>query len=108
MRDREGAWTQLLAAPRDFLHGVLGGLLGPLLALGGMVGFIYLLTKQLPALKEITKSDGVTQKAIVLASPLEARATWARYGGELRGLLLDLKARGQSRSGGLPSQERTL
>ena len=103
MRDREGAWTQLMAVPRDFVHGLLGGLLGPLLALGGMVGFIYLLTKQLPALKEVTRSDGVTHKAIVLAPPLEARATWARVGGELRGLLLDLRARGQTRSGGLPS-----
>ena len=101
MRDHEGVWTQLLAVPRDFLLGLLGGLFGPLLALGGMVGLVYLLTKQLPALKEVTKSDDVMQKAIVLAPPLEARATWARVGGELRGLLLELKARGQSRSGGL-------
>jgi len=102
MRDREGAMGQLLAVPRDFLHGFLGGLLGPLLALVGTIGLIYLLTKQLPALKEIAKSDGVPQKAIVLTSPLEARATWARYGGELRGVLLELKARTQSRSDDIP------
>ena len=103
MRDREGAWAQVLAVPRDFLHGLLGGLLGPLLALAGAVGFIYLLTKQLPALKEVTRGDGVTHRAIVLASPLEARATWARYGGELRGVLLELKARAQSRAQSRPS-----
>jgi hypothetical protein len=92
------AWADLLAAPRDFVHGLLGGLLGPLLALAGAVGLIYVLTGQLPALKEVIKKDGTQHKAITLTSPLEARATWARYGGELRGAILELRARAQSRT----------
>jgi hypothetical protein len=97
MSEHSSTWAQLRAAPRDFLHGFLGGLFGPLLALAGAVGLVYLLTGQLPALKQVTRSDGSRHKAIALASPLEARATWARYGGELRGAMLDLKARVQSR-----------
>ena len=30
------------------------------------------------------------------SSPAEARASWARYGGELRGAMLEIKARRQS------------
>jgi hypothetical protein len=95
MSDKE-VWSNLLAAPRDFAHGFLGGLLGPILALVAAVGVVYLATKQLPALKEVTKNDGDRHRAIVLAAPLEARASWARYGGELRATMLEIKARGQS------------
>ena len=94
-RDRE-VWAALSAAPRDLLHGLLGGLLGPLLALAGAVGLLYALTGQLPALKEVLKSDGTHRNAITLAPPLEARASWARYGGELRGAMLELRARARS------------
>jgi len=100
MARHKGIGTQLLAVPRDFLHGLLGGLFGPLLALAGAVGLIYLLTRQLPAVKEVTRNDGTRRKAITLTSPLEARATWARYGGELRGAVLELRARARPKSGG--------
>ncbi len=92
----KSTWSALLAAPRDFAHGLLGGLLGPILALAATVGMIYLATRQLPALKEVTRNDGSRNRAIVLAPPLEARASWARYGGELRGAMLEFKARMQS------------
>jgi hypothetical protein len=93
MNKHERTWVDLLAVPGDFFHGLLGGLLGPVLALAGAVGLIYLLTGQLPAVKEVTRNDGSRGKAIVLASQTEARASWARYGGNLRGAMLDLKAR---------------
>jgi hypothetical protein len=89
---------QWLAAPRDFLHGFLGGLIGSLLALAGSIGLLYLVTKQLPAIKQVSKNDGMTQRAIVLAPSLEARASWSRYGGELRSTMLEFKARAQSQS----------
>ena len=92
MNKHEQTWADLLAAPGDFFHGLLGGLLGPVLALAGAVGLIYLLTGQLPAVKEVTRNNGSRGKAIVLASQAEARASWARYAGELRGAMLDLKA----------------
>jgi hypothetical protein len=94
---KEQFWIELRDTPRAFTHGLLGGLLGPVLAMGGAVGLLYLLTQQLPAIKPVTRSDGQQGKAIVLASPTEARATWARYGGELRGAMLELKARRQAR-----------
>jgi hypothetical protein len=94
---KERIWTEVREVPRAFAHGVLGGLLGPALALGGAVGLLYLLTRQLPAAKDVTRSDGQEGKALTLASPTEARASWARYGGELRGAMLELKARRQSR-----------
>jgi hypothetical protein len=94
---KEQFWTDLRATPRAFAHGLLGGLFGPVVALGGAVGLIYLLTRQLPAIKPVTRSDGGQGKAIILASPTEARASWARYVGELRGAMLELKARRQSR-----------
>ena len=84
-----------IAAPIDFLHGLLGGLLGPVLALAGAVGLLYLFTKQLPAIKEIAQKDGPSRRAIALTSPLEARASWVRYGGELRGAMLEIKARAE-------------
>ena len=90
-------WSVLRAAPIDFVQGFLGGLLGPVLALGAAVGIVYLATKQLPALKEVTRNDGTRHRAIALTAPLEARASWARYGGELRGAMLDLKAQAQRR-----------
>jgi hypothetical protein len=68
MSEHSSTWTQLLAAPRDFLHGFLGGLFGPLLALAGAVGLVYLLTGQLPALKQVTRSDGSRHKAIAPAA----------------------------------------
>lgn len=97
MSKHERTWADLLAVPGDFLHGLLGGLLGPVLALAGAVGLIYLLTGQLPAVKEVTRNNGSQGKAIVLTSQAEARASWIRFSGELRGAMLDLKARRQSR-----------
>jgi hypothetical protein len=94
---KEQFWSQMLEAPRSFGHGFVGGLLGPLIALGGAVGLLYLLTRQLPAIKPVTRSDGTQGTAIVLASPTEARASWARYGGEMRGAMLEVKARRQAR-----------
>jgi hypothetical protein len=98
MSKNEQVWAELLAVPGDFFHGLLGGLLGPILALTGGVGLIYLLTGQLPAVKEVTGSDGSRSKAIVLTSQAEARASWARLRGELRGAALDLKARKEAKS----------
>jgi hypothetical protein len=85
-------WAEWLTAPRDFLHGFLGGLLGPLLALVGSTGLLYLLTRQLPAIKEVTRAQDDRQKALVLASLPEARASWARYWGDLHAALLELRA----------------
>jgi hypothetical protein len=93
MSDKE-MWSDLLAAPRNFAHGFLGGLFGPILALTAAVGVIYFATKQLPAIKDVTRSDGSKHRAIALAAPLEARASWARHGGALRAALLEMKARG--------------
>ena len=95
MSKNELFWAELLAVPGDFLHGLLGGLLGPILALAGAVGLVYLLTGRLPAVKEVTRTDGSRGKAVTLASQAEARASWARYSGEFRGAMLDLKARKQ-------------
>jgi hypothetical protein len=94
---KKSFWTDLSAVPTAFTYGLAGGLFGPVIALGGAVGLLYLLTRQLPAIKPITRSNGQQGKALVLASPTEARASWARYGGELRGAMLELKARRQSR-----------
>jgi hypothetical protein len=93
MNDKE-VWSGLLAAPRNFAHGFLGGLFGPILALAATIGVIYFATKQLPAIKDVTRNDGSKHRAITLAAPLEARASWARYGGELRAALLEMRARG--------------
>ena len=94
MSDKE-MWSDLLATPRNFVHGFLGGLFGPVLALAAAIGVIYLATKQLPAIKGVTRNDGSKHRAITLAAPLEARASWARYGGELRAAILEMRARGR-------------
>ena len=94
---KQKIWTEVREVPCAFAHGLLGGLLGPALALGGAVGLLYLLTRQLLAVKDVTRSDGQQGKAIALASPTEARASWARYGGALRGAMLELRARRQAR-----------
>lgn len=91
-------WAQWLTAPRDFLHGFIGGLLGPLLALAGSAGLLFLLTRQLPAIKEVTRAPGDRQKALILASLPEARASWARYWGDLHAALLELRAHRGSHS----------
>ena len=91
-------WAEWLTAPRDFLHGFLGGLLGPLLALAGSTGLLFLLTRQLPAIKEVTRTDGDRQKALVLAPLPEARASWARYWGDLHVALLEMRAHHRSHS----------
>jgi len=91
--DGKNTWQTLLAIPRTFLHGLLGGFFGPLLALGLAVGVVYLSTGQLPAFKDVRSPEGVRRGAITLASALEARASWARYTGELRGAMLEFRAR---------------
>lgn len=91
------SWQDLLKAPQVFAHGFLGGLFGPILALAAAVGVVYAATGRLPALKEVTRSDGTQQRAIALARPLEARASWARYGGELWGAMLSARAQHQER-----------
>ena len=93
----KATWTELRAAPRDFAHGFLGGLLGPVLALAAAVGLTYVATRKLPAVKEVTQSDGTRHRAISLAPPLEARASWARTAGDLRSVMLELKAQMQHR-----------
>ena len=95
MKEYGPTLAQWLAAPRDFLHGFLGGLFGPLLALAGAVGLLYLVTHKLPAIKEVSRADGTTHRAIALAQPLEARASWARYGGEFRSMMLEFKAQAE-------------
>ncbi len=91
-------WAELLEVPRAFLYGLLGGVFGPLVALAATIGVIYAATGHLPAFKEVTRSDGTRQRAISLSSPLEARASWARYGGELRGAMLEVRARLNART----------
>jgi hypothetical protein len=93
MTNKEQFWAAVSAAPRAFLHGLLGGLFGPVLALAGAVGLIYALTRQLPAIKDVQRSDGERGKAIILASQREARASWVRFGADLRGTMLELRAR---------------
>ena len=93
MTTKEQFWAEALAAPRAFLYGLLGGLFGPVVALAGAVGLIYALTQQLPAIKDVQRSDGERGKALVLAPQAEARASWARYGGDLRGAMLELRSR---------------
>ena len=93
MTTKEQFWADLLAAPRAFLAGLLGGLLGPLLALAGGIGLIYALTRQLPAIKDVQRSDGGRGKAVVLAPQAEARASWVRFGGDLRGAMLEFRSR---------------
>ncbi len=95
MKEHELTLAQWLAAPRDFAQGFLGGLFAPLLALAGAVGIIYLATRKLPAIKEVNKDDGSTRRALVLALPLEARASWAKYSGEFRSAMLEWKAQTQ-------------
>lgn len=95
MKEHELTLAQWLAAPRDFAQGFLGGLFGPLLALAGAVGLIYLVTKKLPAIKEVNKDNGTTRRAFVLALPLEARASWVKYGGEFRSAMLEWKSQAQ-------------
>jgi hypothetical protein len=90
---RQDTWTQIKAAPVDGLHGLLGGLLGPMLALGGAMGLLYILTRQLPAVQEVIHSDGTRRKALVLAAQPKARASWARFAGDLRAAMLELRAR---------------
>jgi hypothetical protein len=98
MAYHRATWAEWLTAPRDFLHGFLGGLLGPLLALAGSTGLLFLLTRQLPAIKEVTRTDGDRQKALVLASLPEARASWARCWGDLHAALLELRVHHGSHS----------
>ena len=93
MTTKEQFWAEALAAPRAFLYGLLGGLFGPVVALAGAVGLIYALTQQLPAIKDVQRSDGERGKALVLAPQAEARASWARYSGDLRGAMLELRSR---------------
>jgi hypothetical protein len=70
----------------------LGGLFGPILALVGTVGLLYALTRQLPAIVEVTRGEGDRHSAITLASQAEARASWVRFVGDLRAAMLELEA----------------
>ena len=92
MSEKRANWAGVLAVPRAFVYGLLGGAFGPLLALALSAGLVYVATGQLPAVREVQRRDGSRHGAIALASPLEARASWARYSGDLRAALLEHRA----------------
>ena len=92
MSEKRARWARVLAVPRAFVYGLLGGAVGPLLALALATGVIYVTTGQLPARREVQQSDGSRHGALALASPLEARASWTRYSGDLRAAVLEHRA----------------
>jgi hypothetical protein len=92
MSEKQATWARVLAVPRAFVYGLLGGAFGPFLALALSAALIYVATGQLPAVREVQQRDGTRHGALALASPLEARASWARYSGDLRAALLEHRA----------------
>jgi len=93
MPDSKAIWAHLLTVPRAFLHGLIGGLAAPILALAGAVGLLYLFTHKLPAIAEVTRASGGRENTLVLAAQTQARASWVRYAGKLRGAMLEARAR---------------
>jgi hypothetical protein len=85
---------ELVAVPRNFVFGVVAGLLVPVAAIAGVVAGIYLFTRKVPFVTEIRESDDERQLILELVEPEEARSLFQRgreavqaFGDEIRGEL---------------------
>jgi len=82
---------ELVAVPRNFVFGLLTGLLAPVAAIAGIVVGIYLFTKKVPFITEIGDEDEERHLIIRLVQPEEARSLFQRgkeavqtFGDEIR------------------------
>ncbi len=64
---------ELMAVPRNFVFGLLTGLLVPVATIAGIVAGIYLFTKKVPFVTEIREEDEERHLVVKLVEPGEAR-----------------------------------
>lgn len=64
---------ELMAVPRNFLFGLLTGLLVPVATIAGIVAGIYLFTRKVPFISEIREQDEERHLVVGLVEPEEAR-----------------------------------
>jgi hypothetical protein len=69
---------EFMAVPRNFVFGVLTGLLLPLAAIVGVVAGIYLFTKKVPFIAEIEEEDEARRLIVKLVEPEEARSLFQK------------------------------
>jgi hypothetical protein len=65
---------EFMAVPRNFIFGLLFGLLVPMASVAGVVAGIYLFTKKVPFITEIVEEDEERHLILKLVEPEEARS----------------------------------
>jgi len=82
---------EIMAVPRNFVFGLLAGLLVPVAAIAGVVAGVYLFTKKVPFITEIGEEDEERHLMVKLVEPEKARSLLQRgkeaakaFGDEIR------------------------
>jgi hypothetical protein len=69
---------EFMAVPRNFIFGLMVGLLVPVAAIAGVVAGIYLFTRKVPFIAEIVEEDEERHLILKLVEPEEARSLFQR------------------------------
>lgn len=89
--DFSSLMDEVMAVPRNFVFGLLTGLLVPVATIAGLVAGVYLFTKKVPFITEIREEEGGRHLVVRLVEPEEARRLFQRgreaiqaFGDEIR------------------------
>jgi hypothetical protein len=82
---------ELMLVPRDFVLGLLAGILVPVAVVSGILAGIYAFTKKVPFITDVEEYDGERRLIVRLVEPEEARGLLQRgkeaaqaFGDEIR------------------------
>jgi hypothetical protein len=103
--------SELLSVPLNFFGGLTVGLAAPLIAVAGIVGGVYLFTKKVPFVSQVTTDETTGERSLTLKlmAPGEAKAALEARQTELKEAWAKLKCElaelSRQASEGSPSTE---
>jgi len=85
---------ELLSVPLSFFGGLAVGLAAPLIAVAGIVGGVYLFTKKVPFVSQVTTDETTGERRLTLnlMAPREAKAALEARQAELKEAWAKLKS----------------
>lgn len=91
---RRSILGSLLSVPINFLGGLIVGLTAPLVAVAGIVGGVYLFTKKVPSISQVTADEATGERSLTLKlmAPDEAKAAFEARLAELEEVWVKVKS----------------
>jgi hypothetical protein len=103
----------LLSVPANFFGGLIVGLTAPVIAVAGIVGGVYLFTKKVPFVSQVTADEATGERSLTLKlmTPDEAKVALEARRAELKevwaGVKTELEEAARRVEAGSPSTEKT-